>query len=91
MNIFSYLDYCFEFKCNFYEFIPVFVDFCSFFQYFASKITFRLRIFLRTFFSVIKYIAHFLKMSITFVKEFVLPLTPFSLDYLPILQNAFHN
>ena len=80
MNIFSYLDYCFEFKCNFYEFIPVFVDFCSFFQYFASKITFRLRIFFEDFFSVIKYITHFLKMSITFVKEFVLPLTLFSLD-----------
>ena len=39
--------------------------------------------FFEDFFSVIKYIAHFLKMSITFVKEFVLPLTLFSLDYKP--------
>ena len=38
-------------------------------------------IFFEDFFSVIKYITHFLKMSITFVKEFVLSLTLFSLDY----------
>ena len=86
MNIFSYLDYCFEFKCNFYEFIPVFVDFCSFFQYFCLKNHISPANFFEDFFSVIKYITHFLKMSITFVKEFVLPLTLFSLDYVSQLS-----
>ena len=62
---------------NLFLFLLIFVHF---FNILPKKSNFACEFF-EDFFSVIKYITHFLKMSITFVKEFVLPLTLFSLDY----------